>query len=311
MMIIRQSAKEVKFMQTKVNAHTLYFDDEFLKEHNGFHMEHSATVHEMTPVVSGQIVLAYTAHGKGIFCEKDAKHEISDGDIILINKGSQYCFKSTKPGVPLSFYICVFNLDNLPYSWKSITSAFKEARLFFNLAYTSLIVHDTEHNDVRNMMIRLLDEYTYAQPNYEMSFRCELVVALTTIFRLYSSARINKAPQNDNQVLGNAYNYVNRNIYMKCSLTEIADYLHMSPQYICRVFKKNVGMTFIEYCNYRRVEKIKDSLEHTDRPLYIVYNDFDFTPRYLNKIFKEHTGYSVKEYKEKFNYKVDNPLYPK
>lgn len=70
-------------------------------------------------------------------------------------------------------------------------------------------------------------------------------------------------------------------------------------------------MTFIEYCNYRRVEKIKDSLEHTDRPLYIVYNDFDFTPRYLNKIFKEHTWYSVKEYKGKFNYKADNPLYPK
>lgn len=68
-------------------------------------------------------------------------------------------------------------------------------------------------------------------------------------------------------------------------------------------------MTFTEFANRMRAEKLKDELENVDRPLYLIYEDFDFSPQHLNHIFKDYTGYSMSEYKAKFNYKVDNPLF--
>ena len=40
-----------------------------------------------------------------------------------------------------------------------------------------------------------------------------------------------------------------------------------------------------------------------------VADKFGITPQYLNSMFKKYTGYSISEYKAKFNYKADNPLY--
>ena len=56
-------------------------------------------------------------------------------------------------------------------------------------------------------------------------------------------------------------------------------------------------------------DKIRDELENIDRPIYQTYEEFDFTPQYLNSMFKKYTGYSISEYKAKFNYKAGNPLY--
>ncbi len=298
-------------MQKDDKTHLWCVDDEFLKKHSGPYIEHTAVVQAMVPAVCSRMVLAYIAHGKGTFYEKSTSYDIYEDDIILINRGTQFRLRSAVPDAPLSFYICVFDPNSLPYSWKAITSAFNKPELFPDYSYGSLIVHDTVHNDVKHLMLHLLNEYSYTQPRHEMYIKCELVVTIITILRLYSAADKNKAPQYDNFITGFMCNYIKTNIYKKCSLTEIAEYMHMSPQYICKVFKDNMGMTFIEYCNHRRVEKIKKTLERTDRPLYMVYNDYDFSSRYLNKIFKEETGYSIKEYRDKFNYKADNPLYPK
>jgi YesN/AraC family two-component response regulator len=68
-------------------------------------------------------------------------------------------------------------------------------------------------------------------------------------------------------------------------------------------------MTFTQFSNRQRVDKIRDELENIDRPIYQTYEEFDFTPQYLNSMFKKYTGYSISEYKAKFNYKAGNPLY--
>lgn len=290
---------------------SLYFDDEFLKKHKGLYIEHTATAHEMEPALCSNMILAYVSHGYGKFYGKYSEHELNEGDIILINSGSQYRFSSSDPNRTMSLYTCVFDPDKLPYSYASITKPFKDIHFFVHFQSGSIITHDTEHMDIRNIMVKIMDEYSYSQPGYEISIKCQLVTVLITLFRLYSISGKNKVPQNNNHIIGYMYNYANRNIYKKCSLSEIADLMHLSPQYICKVFKENVGMTFIEYCNHLRVEKIKDALEKTDRPIYMLYNDYEFSPRYLNKLFKEHTGYNIREYKDNFNYKTNNPLYPK
>lgn len=110
-------------------------------------------------------------------------------------------------------------------------------------------------------------------------------------------------------VINNVTNYINSKIYSKLSLNEVADKFGITPQHLCRLFKKHFNMTFTQFSNRQRVDKIRDELENIDRPIYQTYEEFDFTPQYLNSMFKKYTGYSISEYKAKFNYKAGNPLY--
>lgn len=289
----------------------LYFDDDFLKKRGGLYAEHTSPPRNMSEACCGYIIIAYVSHGAGVFHCGGAAVGIAVGDIVLINRGSGYRFSSDEGGNFISFYACVFDPSVLPYRLEDIAAPFKELNRFLNFKPGYIIVHDTARKDVRNTMIRIIDEYSYMQPGYKKAIICSVVTALTDLFRLYSAVGKNKVPDNHSHIVGYMLNYANRHIYKKCSLNEIAETLHMTPQYICKVFSDKIGMTFIEYCNDLRVKRIRDALEKTDRPLYLIYGDYDMTPRYLNRIFKKSTGYSISEYKKRFNYKAENPLYPK
>ena len=135
----------------------------------------------------------------------------------------------------------------------------------------------------------------------------ELVDAFNENFELVDK---NKADGfHSNVVINNVTNYINSKIYSKLSLNEVADKFGITPQHLCRLFKKHFNMTFTQFSNRQRVDKIRDELENIDRPIYQTYEEFDFTPQYLNSMFKKYTGYSISEYKAKFNYKAGNPLY--
>lgn len=281
-----------------------------MKKNKGIYIEHTSTTREMEMTVCSHMILAYVSHGSGSFYNWNLERRLHEGDIILINNGTPYCFKSDETDRSISMYTCVFNKDELPYTFESLTAPFQNLHSFVNFSSGALIVSDTEHRDLRDIMVKIIDEYSYKQPGYKQSIKCSIITALITLFRLHSVSGNKHAPQNTNQIIGYVYNYANRNIYKKSRLEDIAELMHLTPQYICKVFKETTGMTFIEYCNKQRVEKIKDVLENTDRPIYMIYNDYDFTPRYLNRMFKEHTGFSMSDYKNKFNYKANNPLYP-
>lgn len=289
----------------------LYFNDEFLSRYNGLYIEHTSVTKEMQPVKCSQMILLYVAHGSGVFMTENAKHAITEGDIILINPDFIYCITSDRSDRSVSMYVCVFDRNKLPYSYKNITAPFRELSLFLSYKHEHIHISDTPKHDIRNLMVRIIDEFSYAQPGYEYLIRCRLVTTLISIFRLYAASKAKKVPQNDSHIMGYMYNYANRHIYRRASLQEVADLLCFAPQYICTVFKKTTGMTFTQYINKLRIEKIRDVLEHTDRPVYMIVDDFDFSTQYLNRIFKKETGYNLQEYKNKFNYKVNNPLYPK
>ncbi len=90
-----------------------------------------------------------------------------------------------------------------------------------------------------------------------------------------------------NVVINNVTNYINSKIYSKLSLNEVADKFGITPQHLCRLFKKHFNMTFTQFSNRQRVDKIRDELENIDRPIYQTYEEFDFTPQYLNSMFKK------------------------
>lgn len=97
-----------------------------------------------------------------------------------------------------------------------------------------------------------------------------------------------------------ALEYINEHFSENISLQEVADNINISKNYLCDIFKKEIGVTFINYVTNLRIEKAKDYLKNSDMKMYEVsaavgYNDY----AYFSQIFKKNTGVTLSAYRKK------------
>lgn len=84
------------------------------------------------------------------------------------------------------------------------------------------------------------------------------------------------------------------------TLNMLAEQFYLHPNYLSRFFKEKTGKNFIEYLTEVRMEKVKELLVNTDNKvvdisLMVGYDN----PRYFSKVFKQFTGMTPSEYREK------------
>lgn len=81
-------------------------------------------------------------------------------------------------------------------------------------------------------------------------------------------------------------------------LTEISGYIGLNPEYFCRLFKAEVGMTFNGYLTDYRVRKAVELLTGTDMKVYEVAEKVGYSNlSYFSRVFKKVTGMNPFFYK--------------
>ena len=92
--------------------------------------------------------------------------------------------------------------------------------------------------------------------------------------------------------------YVNRNYSKDISLKDVAKSVNLSYNYLSKVFKEEIGKSFIDYLTELRMEKSMKLLSNRSLSIkeicqQIGYND----PNYYCKAFKKLTGKTPTEYR--------------
>lgn len=86
------------------------------------------------------------------------------------------------------------------------------------------------------------------------------------------------------------------------SIKEIADSIHLTPAYICQVFKKETGKTVNQYVTEYRLEKAKEFLKDKQAKLVEVASKSGYSDaNYFTRIFKKSFGFTPSEYREKYH----------
>lgn len=95
--------------------------------------------------------------------------------------------------------------------------------------------------------------------------------------------------------------YIDEN-YMdnKLTLSTISERLYFSPNYLSAVFKDSMGIGFLEFLTNYRMEKAKKLLADIKYKIYEISSAIGYSDsHYFSRIFKECTGMTPTEYREK------------
>ena len=93
--------------------------------------------------------------------------------------------------------------------------------------------------------------------------------------------------------------YIRENYKKEISLSTAGEALHMNPNYVSQLFKKEAGITFIHYITQLRMEEAVNLLSMTKKPVVEIasevgYNDYF----YFCKTFKKYMGKTPSRYRE-------------
>ncbi|MGO2084021.1 response regulator transcription factor [Vagococcus sp.] len=88
-----------------------------------------------------------------------------------------------------------------------------------------------------------------------------------------------------------ALTYIEQNFNEDLTLNDIANYVHLSPQYFSRYFKKKMKISYIDYLNQLRIQSAKALLKETNLPIYRIASDLGFADaNYFSRVFVKYEG---------------------
>ena len=107
--------------------------------------------------------------------------------------------------------------------------------------------------------------------------------------------------QRINTTVAAVESYVERYFYLDISLSELAKMYNYNEKYLGTLFKKQVGVSFHDYLNKRRLYRSRMLLEQSDDSILSIATRVGFNNvTYFNRLFKEHYGMTPSQLRTNF-----------
>lgn len=123
--------------------------------------------------------------------------------------------------------------------------------------------------------------------------------------RLRNSAKIDTQKNWDSpsdpdikQKIGRVVIYIEENLTKELSLQKLADEIELSKYQLIREFRKEEGTTPWKFLIEKRIEKVKELLKEGMSPGQAAVEAGFYDQSHMNKVFRENTGQTPKEYQE-------------
>ncbi|MCX7715779.1 MAG: AraC family transcriptional regulator [Clostridia bacterium] len=265
------------------------------------YIEHTGAFQFSNFVSHNSLMIAYISNGNGFLETENEKLPVAEGDIIVLNSGMRHRFYAGESNLYMGIYYCYFFKEAIDSLWKVFYEEFGQAVSFLHDRGV-VYVRDNKSKEVRNVFVKMIDEYRRHRQGYYHVLTNYLFIMLVMIFRNYNKNDEENGVKSQNQLVDATVQYINAYVYDSIKLSKLAQIRHISPSYLCRLFKKHMGMTTTEYINKLKIEKIKDMLKNTDRPINSILELTNNSPEHIKRLFKKYTGMTLAEYRQKYHY---------
>ncbi len=134
-------------------------------------------------------------------------------------------------------------------------------------------------------------------------FREEMISALfnTIIVTILKTSEVYNPYDLDNDMptkLKSAILYINNNFSKDISLTNVADVIKLTPNHLSAIFKKQLGVSYIDYVCEQRLERSKTLMSDPELSINTISKMVGFnSPAYFADRFKKRYGLSPMKYR--------------
>lgn len=232
--------------------------------------------------------MLYLISGNLNFFIDDKIFAVSPGNIMLIPKGAihkSHNSDSKYERVVWNFTENVIDKDILPMA----------EELFKHQVYSPDLTF------MQNIIKNFKTEWHYERKHEKLSpYFSKYYLNLLLLYLIRNKENIIvKGTNITNPSIDRLIRYVNQNYASPITLKEVSQTLHLTPNYISKLFVDNTGMGFKEYLTGVRIKNARDMLENTDKPIATVANDCGFTDsNYFSSAFKNVIGVPPKKYRQ-------------
>lgn len=169
----------------------------------------------------------------------------------------------------------------------------------------------------RFLILSGYDEFEYAQQAIRMKVIDYLLKPIDKIEFINLLKRIAKETLEDKQSMGkqkarsdltsysfpirSIIHYIRQNYHEDLYLDKFSDLTNLHPNYLSSLFKKEVGVTIIQYLQNFRIEKAKKLLiKYPSIPVHTIGNQVGYrNSQHFMKVFKKNVGYTPSDFREK------------
>lgn len=96
--------------------------------------------------------------------------------------------------------------------------------------------------------------------------------------------------------------YISEHLQEEITVSQIGEVIHLSPDYMTKVFKKETGMTIKEYMIKKRMKRAKDLLRNTEMTVSAVAAETGYDNlSYFVRLFRSYYGVTPKQYQKQGN----------
>ncbi len=234
--------------------------------------------------------LFYVVDGKGEFNIQGQRFPVKANDFVIINPQVEHTELSS-PDEPLEYI--VLGINGLSFSNLTPVSEGGHPFSFFNLR--------DEQKDILRYLNAMVQEATSQSMSYELVCHNLLEILLIKILRhQHFDLEVGKQSKATKDI-SFIKHYLETYYHESIQLEDLASMTHLSRFYISHSFKKEIGMSPMEYLIDIRIKESKILLRTTNYSISQVADIVGFTtPTYFSKQFRKSTGISPTDYREQF-----------
>ncbi|MDD7306657.1 MAG: AraC family transcriptional regulator [Peptoniphilaceae bacterium] len=196
-------------------------------------------------------------------------------------------------------------MTNFAKIGKAICQNDQDIKNLFNINDLSKDQYDDYLRNLNNFLYAYLLikynkdlKYTYIDNNKKILSNNKNNNLALAIANSYKDGLFTRIDSNENEIIDQCIKIINDNFASKLTLASLACDIHVSKNYLCRLFKKKTGLSFCSYLNIQRVNHAKDLLDQDKTLDYISYECGFCSLSHFSTNFKRLTGLSPSAYKK-------------
>jgi AraC-like DNA-binding protein/uncharacterized cupin superfamily protein len=203
-------------------------------------------------------------------------YTLNKGDVLVIGSSELHCDRCYTD-VNLSYLVLQFDISQCFDSTTLVSQPlFSEKKA--PLSALNYIFHNQQHvkTAIHQMIQTIYDEVKNQHIGYELAVSTHLRSLLVTLLR-HDNQRILLQNESSTHRFEPALLYIEANYKNKLSAVEAAQLVNMNYFHFSKTFKKDLGISFSDYVNQRRMKETEKLLLTTDQSVEHLAVEMGFT----------------------------------